>query len=221
MLLLPPPSPSGHKSVKSGSASDDSAVSAMCHRQPSLKEIICKSFNVFCNFGFNVYFISNVLWNSGAAVFIAFGPEFFIERNLSTTEASNMLTYFGLGEFVGGVCGAIVGNIDCVNRMYIYISANIIGGIMILLLTLMDVHSALTCVSFSFGICFGIILGLLLILVDDLLGHVLIGEGLAGIMIANGIGAFTGPPIAGLIINLSIFRMVVKNPILLFQVCLY
>ena len=54
--------------------------------------------------------------------------------------------------------------------------------------------------SFLFGLCFGIILGLLIIIMTDLLGEDKIGDGLGYLMIADGIGAFSGPPVAGMAI---------------------
>ncbi|XP_070181608.1 monocarboxylate transporter 13-like [Littorina saxatilis] len=196
MLLLPPPplppSPSQDDDLEPGDLPPE-LESPMTKKQ-FLKKRLC----IFCDFGFDVYFVSNILWNCGAAVYIAFGPDFFIMQGLDKMDSSFMLTLFGLGEFVGGIAGEILGNIEGFNRLNIYISVNLMGGVMVFLFPVTDGYAAYGTLSFFFGLCFGVILGLLIIVMTDLLGADRIGDGLGYLMIANGIGAFTGPPIAGI-----------------------
>jgi hypothetical protein len=52
-------------------------------------------------------------------------------------------------------------------------------------------------ISLVFGLNYGVILGLLVVVTADLLGIEALGDGFGYLMLANGIGIFTGPPLAG------------------------
>ena len=192
LLLPPPPQPKEEDDDLEPGDLPPELETAMTKKQ-FLKKRLC----IFCDFGFDVYFVSNILWNCGSAIFIAFGPDFFKMQGLDKQDASIMLTLFGLGEFVGGIIGGVLGNIPGLNRLYIYITVNLVGGVMVFLFPVIGGYGPYGALSFFFGLCFGIILGLLIIVMTDLLGSDRIGDGLGYLMIADGIGAFTGPPIAG------------------------
>ena len=191
LLLPPPPQPKEDDGLEPGDLPPE--LETPMTKKQFLKKRLC----IFCDFGFDVYFVSNILWNCGLTVFIAFGPDFFILQGLDKVEASFMLTLFGLGEFVGGIIGGILGNIPNFNRLHIYIAVNLAGGAMVFLFPVLGGYGPYGALSFFFGLCFGVILALLIIVLADLLGSDRIGDGLGYLMIANGIGAFTGPSVAG------------------------
>ncbi|XP_005099864.1 monocarboxylate transporter 13 [Aplysia californica] len=190
MLLRPPPP---QPPVEDSASTEQDNTPQKLTKAQRIKQEYC----LCCDLGFNVYFVSNVLWNAGAAIYIAFGPEFFRSVGHSKMEASLMLTLFGLGEFVGGIVGGIVGNIPSLNRLAIYVGACSVGGAMVFLFPVSHSLALTGVLSFFFGICFGILLGLLIIVMTDLIGTDKIGIGLGFILLADGIGAFMGPPIAG------------------------
>ena len=81
MLLLPPPPPPVDPNdldpdLEPGDLPPE-LESPMTKKQ-YLKKRLC----VFFDFGFDIYFFTNILWNCGSAVFIAFGPDFFKDEGL-------------------------------------------------------------------------------------------------------------------------------------------
>ncbi|XP_035825553.1 monocarboxylate transporter 14 isoform X2 [Aplysia californica] len=154
---------------------------------------------IFTSYPFDVYFVSNILWNAGCAIVGTFGPEFLREKGLTSMQAAWLSGSFGLGTFLGGIFGGLIGNVKCVNRQVLYTGANIVMGVFVIAFPNFEgIPLYATCLIIS-GFAFGIILGLLVIVLTDLIGIDSLGNGLGYLMLSNGLGTFIGPPLAGLV----------------------
>ncbi|KAK3611190.1 hypothetical protein CHS0354_009442 [Potamilus streckersoni] len=176
-------------------------------------DIICKTFisniknqwkKVF-TFGFSIYFINNICWNMGASIVTLFGAEFNTNVGLEKEDATIVFMLIGGGAFVGSVLGGLLGNLACCNRIAVYIIANIANGIFALLFALPFLHNfwGLLMLSFLWGLMFGVILGLLMVVTADLLGEEALGYGYGYLMFANGIGCSIAPPLAGWLLDVT------------------
>jgi hypothetical protein len=159
---------------------------------------ILRHIYLFTDFGFDMYFLSSVLWNACVAALIAFGPDFANERGISAMDSALLLTIFGGANFAGSLVGAVIGNIWTKQRISQYAVACIIAGGFICAFpqgnTFGDFAAILSCA----GLFFGIILGLLVVVLIDLIGTVNLGDGMGWLMLANGVGAFLGPILTGM-----------------------
>lgn len=162
-----------------------------------------KNCYVMCNFHFLVYFINNLFWNMGSSIVFVLGPEYFTDIGLSVQNSTIGLMCFNATITVGGALGGAIGNIQCINRMALYIFANFATGLFILFLAFPFVHNFLAiCLDMvSLGLVFGILLGLLVIVTADILGVQSLGDGMGYLLLANGIGSTIGPPIGGMIVT--------------------
>ena len=149
--------------------------------------------------GFIIFFLSNIFWNAGGAIVLIFLPEYMISVGLSKEAAASIFTLVGAGSCVGCVLGGLLGNIKCINRKLLYSLGCMGAGGVTLLYPLPLLHDELGqgALSVTFGLMFGIILGLLVVVTSDLLGTESLGDGFGYLMFANGIGVFGGPPLAG------------------------
>ena len=157
-----------------------------------------KNFRVFKSFCFDVFFVNNICYNLCACILLSFGPEYFTTKGLSNIDAAFQLTIAGISTFIGAIIGGVVGNIQTFNRFGMYMTSNIIEGIVVMCFSLVEGFGAISSLAAMFGLFFGICLGLLVIVTIDILGAESMGDGIGYLMLANGIGAFIGPVIAGI-----------------------
>ncbi|RUS74091.1 hypothetical protein EGW08_018154, partial [Elysia chlorotica] len=151
---------------------------------------------IFTNYGFNIYFLSNIMWNASYAILQSFGPEFLQERGLTLMGAAWLSGAFGLSSFVGGVVGGVIGNVDNVDRQRLYTLACLLMGVAILGFPLAHQVALYAVALVAAGLALGIILGLLIVVLTDLVGAESLGNGLGYLMLSNGVGTFLGPPVA-------------------------
>lgn len=152
---------------------------------------------IFTHYGFNVYFASNIMWNAGTAIVNAFVPEFLTEKGLLPMEAAWYTGVFGFGCFVGGILGGVFGNFKWVNRQILYTVSNIVMGVSLIAFPYFEQRSLYLVQLIISGVAFGVILGLLIVVLTDLIGVESLGNGLGYLMLSNGVGTFIGPPMAG------------------------
>ncbi|KAH9495454.1 hypothetical protein Btru_015139 [Bulinus truncatus] len=151
---------------------------------------------IFTNHRFNIYFLSNIMWNAGYSIIQSFAPEFLQEKGLTLMEAAWLSGAFGFASFIGGIAGGIVGNVERINRQILYTVACVIMGAGTIAFPLFHnavLYSVLLVIS---GLAFGVILGLLIVVLTDLIGVQSLGNGLGYLMLSNGLGTFIGPPMA-------------------------
>ena len=176
-----------------------SVPNSRLQRRQSVSQRLERHFCSIFSFAFIVYFLSNIFWNAGGAIILIFLPEYMTSIGFSKEEASSIFTLVGAGTCVGCILGGLLGNIKNINRELIYILGNLAAGLLALLYPWQLLHTKLgqILLSASFGLAFGIILGLLVVVTADLLGTESLGDGFGYLMLANGIGIFSGPPVAG------------------------
>ena len=178
---------------------DRSEESADPRQKHSVFRRVGKHFCAIFSSSFIIFCLSNIFWNAGGAVVLIFLPEYMISVGLSKEAAASIFTLVGAGSCVGCVLGGLLGNIKCINRKLLYSFGCIGAGGLTLLYPLPFLHDELGqgALSVTFGLMFGIILGLLVVVTSDLLGTESLGDGFGYLMFANGIGVFGGPPLAG------------------------
>lgn len=174
--------------------------SALCEKDEtsagSVKPMSSRHFYIFTNYEFNVYFLSNIMWNAGYAIIQSFSPEFLQDKGLSLMQAAWLSGCFGLASFLGGVLGGMFGNIESINRQGLYTIACVTMGVAAFAFPIYQhvvVYILLLVIS---GLAFGVILGLLIVVLTDLVGVESLGNGLGYLMLSNGLGTFVGPPLA-------------------------
>ena len=158
---------------------------------------VLRHIYLFTDAGFDVYFLSSIFWNAAAATVLSFGPELTTEAGISELNSAWLLTLFGLGDFIGGVIGGVIGNIWTRHRLAQYVVANLLCGVCIAACPLGSTFGEFAAILLCGGLAFGVILGLLVVVLIDLIGTDNLGDGLGYIMLANGLGAFTGPSLTG------------------------
>ncbi|XP_070185476.1 monocarboxylate transporter 14-like [Littorina saxatilis] len=160
---------------------------------------VLRHIYLFTDVSFNVYFFSSILWNASAAIMMSFGPEFVVIGGISQMNAAWLLTIFGLGDFIGGLIGGVIGNIWMAHRQAQYIGANVVFGVCILVFPFGSTFEEFAAMLICGGLAFGVVLGLLVVVLIDIVGIGSLVDGLGYIMLANGLGAFAGPALAGCI----------------------
>lgn len=158
-----------------------------------------KHFIAIFTMDFIIFWLSNICWNAGGAIILIFFPKYAYSVGLSKQDASTAYTMVGAGSCVGCVLGGMLGNLRHINRIGLYMLGNLGAGLVTLLLPWKVLHTlmGLSTICLIFGLMFGIILGLLVVVTSDLLGTEALGDGFGYLMLANGIGVFSGPPVAG------------------------
>lgn len=165
----------------------------------SLRLRLIRHFKNVFNFDFIIYWLSNVCWNAGIAILLLFMAEYAVSHDMAKETGSLLLTVSGAGSCIGCVLGGWLGNLKKVDRVVLYILANLMVGFSTFLVTWPTARtvSGLVVVNLLIGLGFGVILGLLVVVTSDLLGLEALGDGFGYLMLANGIGVFSGPPLGG------------------------
>ncbi|KAL3854958.1 hypothetical protein ACJMK2_014193 [Sinanodonta woodiana] len=169
-----------------------------------ISKIIDQWRNVF-SFGFIIFFFNNIFWNMGASTVIVFGPAFNVHVGFEKEDATIVFAMIGCGACVGCVLGGLVGNLSCCNRIAVYIFANIANGTLTLLYLLPFLYTfwSLLILSLLWGLMFGFIVGLLMVVTADIVGAEALGYGYGYLMLANGIGCSVGPPLSGWLLDVT------------------
>ncbi|KAK6171354.1 hypothetical protein SNE40_019560 [Patella caerulea] len=153
--------------------------------------------NVLTNVDFVIYFVNNIFWNFGLAIVLAFLAELCVQQGISKIDSALVLTLVGLGNFLGCIIGGVLSNIQRLNGIFVFAVLNILSGVCLILITIIPGYTETIIFSFLFGLFTGMVLGYLLAITGEILGVEDFGDGVGVIMIANGIGAFAGPVVAG------------------------
>ncbi|KAK6171353.1 hypothetical protein SNE40_019559 [Patella caerulea] len=159
--------------------------------------------HILTNVDFMIYFINNIFWNIGLAVALAFLAEYCVQQGISKIDSSLVVTMVGLGNFLGCLFGGVLSNIKRLDSICTFCMVNILAGGCLMLVPTLTSYTLIVTFSFFFGLFTGIILGYLLAITGEILGPEDFGDGVGVIMIANGLGAFAGPMIAGYVERMS------------------
>ncbi|GFO38806.1 monocarboxylate transporter 12 [Plakobranchus ocellatus] len=181
--------------VSTSSAGGESTTTSVISKIP----ISSRHIYIFTNYGFDIYFFSNIMWNSSYAIIQCFAPEFLQEKGMTLMGAAWLSGAFGMSSFLGGILGGIVGNIDGVNRQRLYTLSCMVMGVATSAFALAnEVYLFIVSLVLA-GLSLGIILGLLIVVLTDLVGIESLGNGLGYLMLSNGVGTFLGPPMASIL----------------------
>ncbi|XP_061182534.1 monocarboxylate transporter 13-like [Saccostrea echinata] len=159
------------------------------------------TMKLLTNLPFVLFTINNVLWKFGGSVQLLLGPDYYTKVGFDLRQAASLLSIQQGTMVVGCVVGGILGNLR--NRNSLFIFSNLSSGFCILAYTfpVLQTMAGLAIINSLFGLSSGIGLGLIVILVSDIVGSQLIGDGMGYLMLASGIGTFIGPPLGGYLIE--------------------
>lgn len=164
----------------------------------SLKTCASQICHLLCNFSFIVFFVNNILWNMSVAICWILAPEYFVSIGYTEGEAATILTFGGIGIMTGAVMGGLLGNVKCINRLYLYAFWHFIMALSIIcLVEFVNQVWELYGIMLLTGIAFGGIMALLITLTVDILGQDALSDAYGFLMLSNGIGSLVGPPIGG------------------------
>ncbi|XP_064615703.1 monocarboxylate transporter 14-like [Liolophura sinensis] len=145
----------------------------------------------------------NIFWNIGTGILVIIPVDYLYENGTDKETASMLVTFCGGGGLVGGAAAGILGNHHSCNRLFLYIGVNISAGVSgLLYLVSTDVAYIMGC-SAVFGFSMGAIVSLLVVLCADIIGVQKLGQAFGYLMFSNGVGNLAGPPLAGLLFDLS------------------
>ncbi|GFO38070.1 monocarboxylate transporter 14 [Plakobranchus ocellatus] len=156
-----------------------------------------KHLAILLNFKFGIYFISTLLWSMTTALFGTFGPDSFVMKGHSAQNSTNVITFYGVGQFVGCIIVSILGSFVGKKRMLMFIVANVLTGVFMALMPFFSTLTEIALMLVCLGLVYGGILGLYMIVMVDIVGTEDMDIGLGYIMLGSGVGCFTGPPIGG------------------------
>ncbi|XP_005097301.1 monocarboxylate transporter 14 [Aplysia californica] len=164
----------------------------------SFKEQLKKHIAILTDFRFAIYFVSTIIWSLTTTMFFTFGPELIVIKGYSPQESAFVFTFFGVGQLVGCIIISILGNLFG-RRIIIYVVTNILTGVFLGVVPLAYSFVELSVVLVLLGLAYGGILALYMSVMVDLLGVADMEVGLGYVLLASGLGCFSGPPLGGVI----------------------
>jgi len=157
------------------------------------------------NATFWTYLINNVLFNVGSLILFVLLPDFCSELGISPRESTWLLSLIGVMNTAGRLVAAIMGNFGQAHHLpfFVYTFSCGLTGVIVCLFALYQSYAAFVIYSGAYGLCFGVQLGFLAALTAELFGVARLTSAYGYLMFANGAGALMGPPIAGLLFDVT------------------
>ena len=138
-----------------------------------------------------------LLWNVGAAIYMALLPDFAYTRGLNKADSGLLLSYMGLGSLLGRLLLAFGTNCRTCNVTVLYILATLVSGLT-MIITIGNLNYVLLVLcSVVYGICFGLQAGLTPVITVNLFGIARMTSAYGYLLLGTGTGCVIGPPFAG------------------------
>lgn len=182
------------------------------------KEISTKEhFSLFMDWKFLLFLLNNFLFNFGSLIVFVLIADFAKVRGLETHSGVYLISTVGISNTIGRALAAVFGACEC-NRTYLYIVTCILSGIAVTLLTLpmacpQPCYAVMVSCCASYGLFFGMQLANLAIVTNTLAGEQRINAAYGLVMLMNGGGAATGPPLAGTLLSSDVIACCVSSPV--------
>ena len=158
------------------------------------------------NATFWTYLINNVLFNVGSLILFVLLPDFCrSELGVSPRESTWLLSLIGVMNTCGRLVAAVMGNFGEAHSLpfFVYTFSCGLTGVIVSLYAVYQSYAAFVIYSGAYGLCFGVQLGFLAALTAELFGVARLTSAYGYLMFANGAGALMGPPIAGLLFDVT------------------
>ena len=150
------------------------------------------------NTKFIIFLANNVLWNIGSLILVVVVADYALQQDISKQHSSYLVSALCLSSLLGRVLIAFIAGCSRCNRFVLFIISTAITGVVITLYPFFHSYVGLMVLSITYGIFFGVQLGLLAVITVELFGIERLTSAYGYLMFGNGTGALMGPPIAGM-----------------------
>ena len=156
-------------------------------------------FNVslFKDSKFIIFLCNNVLWNIGSLILVVVVADYAVLQGVSKQNSSYLVSALCLSSLLGRIIIALIVGCTSCGQFTMFIISTGITGINIMLYPILTSYVELMSLCVSYGLFFGVQLGLLAVITVELFGLERLTSAYGYLMFGNGFGAMMGPPIAG------------------------
>lgn len=160
-------------------------------------------FSLLKNPSFLVFFTSSFLISVAYSVPYTYLPDLATKLGYTKSEGVLLISYLGIANTISRVIFGIIGDRPQVNRSYMYNLTNITCGLFTAFVPLFSVYGLLVMYAVVFGMTIGGYVSLSTIVAGDLFTTDVITESIGLYMLASGLAAFIGTPIAGWLFDVT------------------
>lgn len=156
-------------------------------------------FRLSRNVCFHLYIINGTVWSAFFAAIILILPDYFVTVGLNRSDTAWLMSLQHIFSFLGCIVSGFVSSHPKINKVALLVFSNFVSGIVTFAYTyhVLQTFSGFVALSVFGGLSSGIYLGLLVVILADVVGNELIGDGMGLLMFASGIGTVAGPPLGG------------------------
>lgn len=166
-------------------SSNDFGIAQLCH------------LSLLRDLKFIVFLLNNILWNVGSLVLLVIMTAYAESQGVTRTNSALLVSLVGLFSTLGRVIiGVTAGHKRCSNFIVFVVSTTMTGVFIALFPSGRD-FLVLAIFSASYGLFFGLQLGVLAVVTTELFGVSRLTSAYGYLMFGNGTGALLGPPLAG------------------------
>lgn len=160
-------------------------------------------FRLSRNVCYHLYMINGTVWSAFFAAIILILPDYFVTVGLNRSDTALLMSLQHIFSFLGCIVSGFVSSHPKVNKVALLVFSNFVSGIVTFAYTypVLQTFSGFVALSVFGGLSSGIYLGLVVVILADVVGNELIGDGMGLLMFASGIGTVAGPPMGGYLVD--------------------
>lgn len=159
--------------------------------------------SIFRNVAFCMFLVSTFFYSLGYYIPYIYLPVTAMEAGIDEFRASFLLSAVGITNTVGRVIFGFLSDRKCVNRMVLYATALVICGAATCVGPLLTSFGTFLVYSIVFGTFSGVTISLTSVILSDIVGIHRIADAFGVSNFFAGIASFAGPPLAGLLYDVS------------------
>lgn len=155
--------------------------------------------DILCDIKFILFFINNTMWNFGSLVILMMVSDYAVTSGLSKDRAALAVSTIGFTGVLARVMAGFIGNCSCTKIVLFYNIVTVCSGICVWMVGISSDYIYVLCCCACYGYFFGSQTGVLAITTTELFGAEKLTQAFGYIMLSHGLGALSGPPVAGAI----------------------
>jgi len=148
-------------------------------------------------------------------------PDHAETLNVDEHYASLLISVIGIASTVGQILMGYIGDQSCVNRLLFYIAMTCIAGIATVTVPLLKSFGMLAAYCAVYGFFMSANFSLTTVIVVELLGMDQLTNAYGFLTMTEGLANVFGPPLAGEILQLIIFLVLIALPCYFYCVCIF
>ena len=152
---------------------------------------------------FVIFFVNNSLWNVSSLIIIVMVTDFAIVSQIDASSAPWLVSAIGLSGIFGRIGSGLVSNLLNIERFWTYNIATAVSGLAIGALPFFLNFKVFVLLCALYGVCFGAQCGILALTITELFGVNKLSMAYGYIMVSHGLGAMCGPPLGGLLFEMT------------------